>query len=269
MENNFYKPSVVHLKASHRNGKTVLSDVYFTAPYKIMNPFYKNGDYMTIMCMSSSSGIMAGDILEFTFDVEEDAHLEFISQSYERIHKMEEGHATRIMQAKVAKNALFYYNPLPTQPFKDSAFENICNVHLEDKSSVFIMKEILTGGRISRGEKFAYRFYHNLVNIYVQEKLLYRDNTRFHPDTMDLDSLGVHEGYTHLGTLLLVHVGSNRDWVSLAREEIAKDTRIDGGVTEIEDGTALVRVLGTQSEHLEQILDRIAKLPLERNFTNP
>lgn len=257
---SFYKPSIVRLQASRQGDKTVLSDVYFTSPYKIMNPFYRNGDFMTIMCMSSASGIMANDRLEFSFDVKENASLEFISQSYEKIHKMEEGEAIRNMEAHIAKNATFYYNPLPTQPFQDSAFESVCNVYLEDHSSRFYMKEILTAGRCSRGEIFDYRYYHNLINIYSEGKLIYRDNTRFHPGQMDLTSLGVHEGYTHFGTLLLIHIDHSKAWIQAAHEILSSDERVDGGITSIEDGSILVRVLGHQGEHLENILDRIMQI---------
>lgn len=39
--NAFGKTSKVFLKAENKNGKTILEDVHFTAPYKIMRPFEK------------------------------------------------------------------------------------------------------------------------------------------------------------------------------------------------------------------------------------
>jgi len=261
MENQFYKPSTVILRAKHRDGKTILDDAYYSSPYKIMRPFYNHADYMTIICMCSSSGIMAGDKQDFQFYVEENAKLEFVSQSYERIHKMNEGCATRTTNAEVGKNALFYYNPLPTQPFKDSAFESKVDIHLEDDTSQFIMKEIITAGRVSRGEKFEYHFYHNLVNIYTGSKLDYRDNTRFDPKIMDLTDLGMHESHTHMGTLLLFHIEKDAGWIAAARQMLDDDPRIEGGITRIDNKAIVIRALGNQSEHLEQILNQILLLP--------
>ena len=263
MENQFYKPSTVILRAKHQAGKTILEDAYYSSPYKIMRPFYNHDDYMTIICMCSSSGIMAGDQQDFQFYVGENAKLEFVSQSYERIHKMKEGFATRTTKANVGKNALFYYNPLPTQPFKNSAFESKVDIHLEDDSAQFIMKEILTAGRVSRGEKFEYKFYHNLVNIYTGNTLDYRDNTRFEPNMMDLFDVGMHEGYTHMGTLLLFHIQKDASWITAARKLLDDDVRVDGGITRIDQKAIVIRVLGYQSEHLEQILNQILAIPTE------
>ena len=40
-ENSFGKTSRLYLEASVKDGKTILSDVSFTAPYKVMRPFYE------------------------------------------------------------------------------------------------------------------------------------------------------------------------------------------------------------------------------------
>ena len=49
MENVFSKISKVNLTTSFKNRKTILDDVYFTAPFKIMTPFYKDDDYIKVV----------------------------------------------------------------------------------------------------------------------------------------------------------------------------------------------------------------------------
>ena len=49
-------------------------------------------------------------------------------------------------------------------------------IQLEDETSAFRMSEIFSCGRYAMGESFAYRFYHNLVEILRGERLIYRDN---------------------------------------------------------------------------------------------
>lgn len=44
MENPFGRVSQLNLKTEERDGKTILEDVYFTAPFKVMNPFVKKMD---------------------------------------------------------------------------------------------------------------------------------------------------------------------------------------------------------------------------------
>lgn len=101
--NHFGKTSKLSIRAEVRDGKTVLTDVDFTAPYKIMKPFpLKNGG-IRVMLLAASAGIMDGDRHEFCFDIREGAHVEFVSQSYDKVHPMEKDCAKRHTQIKVAK----------------------------------------------------------------------------------------------------------------------------------------------------------------------
>ena len=94
-ENKFGKTSEVRLETELRDGKAVLSDVFFTAPFKVMLPFYLREDYMQVMILSASAGIMEGDVQKFDIHVNPGTSLEYLSQAYEKIHKMKEGMARR------------------------------------------------------------------------------------------------------------------------------------------------------------------------------
>ena len=59
-ENKFGKLSRLSLKTGIREGKTIVEDVAFTAPYKIMNPFPKKNGGISVMPLCASAGIMEG-----------------------------------------------------------------------------------------------------------------------------------------------------------------------------------------------------------------
>lgn len=61
MNNQFGKLSKLHITTAYKEGKTIMEDVSFTAPFKIMHPFYEKKDFMTVMLLTASAGIMAGD----------------------------------------------------------------------------------------------------------------------------------------------------------------------------------------------------------------
>lgn len=256
MSNNFGKTSKLMLLAGVKNNLTVLEDAYYSAPFKIMHPFYENGDFMTVMCLSASAGIMAGDEQNFEITVKEGAKLEFVSQSYEKIHKMDGGSAKRYANLHVGKDAFLYYNPLPTIPFKDSAFTSNLKVHLEDASSKFILKEILSAGRYARGELFEYRYYHNHIQIEESGELIYLDNTRLEPDSMPLNSIGLYEGYTHLGTLILCHIAKDSSWIQAVRTLIDETPDMEGGITQINSTSSVIRILGRQAEKVDALLSQ-------------
>ena len=289
MENKYGKTSKLMIKASVKKDRTILSDASFTAPFKIMHPFYPYDDHlfdiaphtngeesvpniklfdchqylsgcMTVMCLTASAGIMAGDKQHHEIIVEEGAKLEFVSQAYEKIHKMETGSAERNCLIHIAKDAFLYYNPLPTIPFKDSAFTSRIEAHLEETSSKFIYKEILSAGRCARDEKFAYHFYHNHIQVYLKDQLVYVDNTRLEPSQMPPDALGLFENYTHLGTLLLFNVPASEAWLQKVRELLNDAEGIEGGITITQTQGIVIRMLGLGSEKISHIMDKILAL---------
>ena len=87
-------------------------------------PFEKENGGIQIMPLCASAGIMAGDSQEFSYHVKEGADLEVLSQSFEKIHKMDEGSAARTIEVQVDKNATLYYYPQPVIPFAQSAFDS-------------------------------------------------------------------------------------------------------------------------------------------------
>lgn len=258
MTNKFGKTSKLMIQAGFKNNQTVLEDAYFTAPFKVMKPFYENDDFMTVMCLTASAGIMEGDEQDFEIIVKDNSKLEFVSQSYEKIHKMDGGGcASRKTHVSVGKNAFLYYNPLPTLPFKDSAFNSTLKVHLEDATSQFILREVLSAGRCARGELFEYRYYHNYIEIERGNELIYVDNTKLEPHCMTLSSIGMYEKYTHFGTLLLCHMPKDATWFQEARALIDATPNMEGGVTQINDTSIVVRVLGCQSEQIDRLIDKL------------
>ena len=116
MDNKFGKISRISACAALKDGRTILEDLSFTAPYKIMMPFEKENGGIQIMPLCASAGIMAGDSQEFSYHVKEGADLEVLSQSFEKIHKMDEGSATRTIEVQVDKNATLYYYPNSNPP---------------------------------------------------------------------------------------------------------------------------------------------------------
>ena len=140
-----------------KDGRTILEDLSFTAPYKIMMPFEKENGGIQIMPLCASAGIMAGDSQEFSYHVKEGADLEVLSQSFEKIHKMDEGSATRTIEVQVDKNATLYYYPQPVIPFAQSAFDSKMTIHLEDATSRLFLLEIISCGRNAHDERFQYR----------------------------------------------------------------------------------------------------------------
>ena len=288
MDNKFGKVSRISACAALKDEKTILEDLSFTAPYKIMTPFEKENGGIQIMPLCASAGIMAGDSQEFSYHVKEGADLEILSQSFEKIHKMDEGSASRTIEVQVDKNAALYYYPQPVIPFAQSAFDSKMTIHLEDETSKLFLLEIISCGRNAHEERFQYRRFSSKVLLYRGEKLIYRDNTRYEPGKMPMEGIGLYEGYTHMANLFLSKL-CNRDNVDGGKETnidgmdikkqmnssgtertaelqekiwqiLDEDSEIDGGVTRLTTGDLALRIFGHRAQKLQQIAEKIKEI---------
>lgn len=260
MENVFSKISKVNLKTTFKNKKTILEDVYFTAPFKVMTPFYKKDDYIKVVVMSSSAGIMAGDRQEYNINVGENTKLELTSQSYEKIHKMEEGKAIRECKIKVEKNAFLKYSPQPTIPFAKSSFENNIIINLEDNTSKLVLMDIISCGRATSGEKFQYNLYKSYIEVRCKNKLMYRDNTIYVPKDFKMNGYGFFEGYTHLANMFICNFENSSEKIHLIREVIEENKDISGGATLTKSENICVKILGNSGEVLSNLCNNILKI---------
>lgn len=258
--NSFGKISQLCLTAAARDGKTFLQDVRFTAPYKIMHPFPRPDGSIQVMLLSASAGIMAGDRQKFDLKILPGASMEFVSQSYEKIHRMTEGHAERSVHVRVASGASFCFHPQPTIPFAGSAFTIRTRVDLEDETSRFRMCEIFSCGRVARREFFDCRFYHSLTQLYRGGSMIYRDNTRYDPSVFDMGGMGMYESFTHLASLFLSRPADPAHTLEQIREFLFAQTDAEGAATMLSSGDLAVRILGHRAQRLEELSGRILEM---------
>lgn len=251
MENHFGRVSEVAFASAYKDGRTILKDISHTAPYKIAHPFYKKNGITEVMLMSASAGIMAGDRQSCSFLIGTKTKTALTSQSFEKIHRMENGKAKRTTNIIVEPDAYFDYRPLPVIPFAGSAFESNTVILLADSTSRFIMQEITSCGRKAMGEVFAFRYYYALTEVRQGNRLLYRDNTRFRPGEFDLAGTGMFEGYSHQANLLFFNIDVSVRQTEEIRELIANETDLIGGMSGNQENCVVVRLLGQSAQQLE------------------
>lgn len=261
VDNPFGRTSQVFVRASvNQVGESYLQDISFSAPYKIVRPFTGSKGGIRLMLMSASAGIMSGDQQIFSFYIEDGAKVEYISQSYEKIHQMEGPGASRFTEIRVAENSNFIFNPQPTIPFKDSDFTNHTEIYLENISSQFFMSEILCCGRALRGEAFQYRKFYNLVHIYRDDILIYRDNSRFSQE-QSMAGFGMYEGYSHMGNLFMTQ-SYFRSFPNVEESFLKLLARndLEGGFTRLASGDYVMRVFANRAQILEDFVEEIVQM---------
>ncbi len=218
MDNKFGKISRISACAALKDGKTILRRSVFHSTIQDYDaPSKKENGGIQIMPLCASAGIMAGDSQKFSYHVKEGADLEVLSQSFEKIHKMDEGSAARTIEVQVDKNATLYYYPQPVIPFAQSAFDSKMTIHLEDATSRLFLLEIISCGRNAHDERFQYRRFSSKVLLYRGDKLIYRDNTATNRTKCPWKESECTRADTHMANLFLSKICS-RDGENCSQE---------------------------------------------------
>ncbi len=295
-DNKFGRASELRLIAERRGEKTVLADVAATMPFHVMHPFEVPVEELVgaagavgpdglspraaeVMVMSASAGIMAGDLQRIDVEVAGGAALRVTSQAFEKIHRMEEGQsASRATRLSVGEGSYLDYSPQPMIPFAGSAFSATTEVALAGPTARFVYQEVLSCGRAARGERFGYRSFTNHVRVDVAGRPVYLDNVLFDPATMPMEDLGLYEGFSHLGNLVLINCQVSEAAFTVARDYLRDETgvigaaagspvgaatgkeAISGGITRLASGDVCVRLLGHRAQRLDDVLSRVRAL---------
>lgn len=236
----------LYIETACENGRTVVKDSYFTAPFKITKPFVSH-NVLELMIMQASAGILEGDSHELEFKIRTGSHVIITGQSYTKLFRMEKGQAHQKLKITVEKDASLCYLPCPVIPFRDSDFTNTGEVRLE-KGARFAMTDILACGRKGMGEVFEFRKYHSRTVVFEEEIPVFADNTRLVPKENDPRRIGFFEGNTHQGMAYIygrtVDIPEERGSLTAAYSCAKKGT--------------VVRVLGDSSDETERFLKKIA-----------
>lgn len=256
-ENAFSRPSVLHLTTKYDGQKTVVDEVYFTSPLKVLPPLYLPDHTAQVLVLAASAGILAGDTQKISLHVGKDSRLELTAQSYEKIHPMPTGKASRSCEAVVETGALLKYNPLPVIPFADSAFESTMTFHLQDDSARLILVDILACGRAARQERFAYRSYRSLVEIYTKGQLVFRDNTCYFPGEMEMERVGMFEGYSHFANMVLCNCRLGEEHRQAMQNVLHSDQTVQGGISSLHSGDTIIKMLGSSGQQLIDLCQKM------------
>jgi urease accessory protein len=245
------------IQAELRNGITCLGQNYFTAPFKLANITEdKRAKQLHLMLMSSSPGILDGDEYEIKIEMGEGAELALHTQSYQRLFDMKSG-ARQSMEVHLQEQASFVYLPLPAVPHGNSVFVSTNKIYLSNHCRL-VWGEIITCGRKLNGEVFQFSKYHNITEVFMNGKLVIRENLLMQPSQIDPAQIGQLEGFTHQASLIYVDEKADCTIVSnTIYEYLMLQKEVIFGVTIAPINGLLIRLLGYKAAQLYDCLQAI------------
>lgn len=259
----------LHIKIAAESGISYLKNCYCTTPLKVLNISEdKQAPALQLMLMSSSPGILDGDAYDIKIELDKNSSLKLHTQSYQRLFTMQ-NYATQKMHIRLAKNAAFTFIPHPVVPHVKADFTARNNFFLEDDCSL-IFGEIITCGRKLNGEIFQFSKYHSVTEIFINNKLVIKENLLMQPLLFNLNTIGQLQGFTHQASL--IYLNENviiKPIIMHLLELLSTQNDISAGISMAPVNGLIVRLLGQKAEQLFDCLKMIGDFLPEINTTKP
>jgi urease accessory protein len=235
-----------------------LKECFFTPPFKVANiSADKNAGHLDLVLMCSSPGVLDNDEYKIEVTINESASIKLHTQSYQRLFQMKTG-ASQQMNVFLKENASFTFLPHPAVPHANSIFTSRNNIYMENNCTL-TWGEIITCGRQLKDEVFSFSKYHNITQVFLNNRLVIRENLLMQPSLNDVKLLGQLEGYTHQASLIyLCDDILITDKMNAVLEFLSTKSSIEYGISKTPVSGFLLRILGYKAEQLHDCLQIIS-----------
>ncbi|MGF1591432.1 MAG: urease accessory protein UreD [Pleurocapsa sp.] len=164
-------------------GQTVCRHQYTTYPLRLSSLFRlegANSQRAYHYLINTSPGLLAGDELNLSLQLESNTSLYLTDQAATKVHPMPELYTKAVVnyQITAAAGANLELVPEPIILYKDSILEQKTVIELHPTARLFLT-EIILPGRLAKGEYYNFNYYFNrLIVTDFKQKLLLTDAMR-------------------------------------------------------------------------------------------
>lgn len=238
------------------NGQTYLANQYFKLPLQVMKPhYYDNDGTAFVYLLNPGGGIIQNDYLRTEILLEENSSVLVTTPSTTKLYKMEDGHAKLENIITVKEGAVLEYMPEHNVPFALSETYQETEYHL-DRGATLIASDMVTAGRVAKGEVFQYNLYSSRTKIYVNGKLRIYDNSRMDPKVLKMQNLGYMEGYLTNGTIY-VYSQNIDDQLPAKLNSVQHEGNVKFAAGKIDNDLMIIRFLGDSIIDLKEMIDTV------------
>lgn len=169
----------LHVKAT--DGESWVAHMHGREPMKLLMPGHRG---QAVWCYISSfgGGIVAGDHIRLTVDVDANARLLLGTQAGTKVYKSVNANhlAQQDLTARVGSQGVFLNIPDPVSCFANSTFKQQQRIELAADASLFSV-DWFTSGRAARNERWSFDTYVSQTDIYIdsqhiEERIYLRDS---------------------------------------------------------------------------------------------
>lgn len=245
---------VLELNIEERNGRSVAKNIYFQGAFKVMRPIYHNhSNQPCYYILNPGGGYLDGDTYRMKVSLSKGARLTLTTQSATKIYKTPKTGAYQETEINLGKDSYLEYLADPLIAYKNARYFQKTCVRME-KGATFLYSDIVTPGWSPEGGHFSYDLLRLKNEIYLEEKLIAFDHIRLDPSAQHMVGLGVMEGYTHIGSFIVVGEQTNATLLDQLYETIQQEEGdFKAGLSELSVPGFTIRVLSNSTQVIERI----------------
>lgn len=261
----------LELQVAVRHGRSVAAHQYHRGALRVLRPHYLDDSGQVCYVLVNPGGAYLGaDLYVIDVEVTDGAKLLLTTQSATKIYRTPGSFAEQRMSIRLGERAQLELAPDQLIAYREASYRQNTHITVRPSSSL-VMAEVITPGWSPDGASFRYEELRLRNEIHVESakgtEFLALDNLPIRPPFNDVTGMGFMEGYSHLGSLVVVDARVDQ---ALADEIHALTTDHDAytglSLTASVGGTAglVLRSLSNSTEELNRLLGACTALLRER-----
>lgn len=245
---------ILRLEAEERNGKTVAKNVYFQGALKVMRPIYHDDSgQVCYYILNPGGGYLDGDRYQMKISLMEQARLTLTTQSATKIYKTPNKPAYQETEITLKKGSYLEYISDPLIGYRDARYKQKTVIRME-KGATLLISDIITSGWSPDGAQFSYDLLQLVTEIYMDDELIVFDHLKLNPSSQDIASLGFMEGFTHLGSMMVLGEQTDSELLDRLYDAVGEETKeYKIGLTLLPVNGIMIRVLANSTQTIEKI----------------
>ncbi|MDQ0661946.1 urease accessory protein [Arthrobacter ulcerisalmonis] len=198
----------LELGVSFRGGRSVASRQFHEGALRVLRPHYLDESGQVCYVVVNPGGAYLGaDLFLLDVEVGDCASLLLTTQSATKVYRTPGSFAEQRMTVRLGEGARLELMPDQLIAYREASYRQRTCVTLRPSSSL-VMAEVVTPGWSPDGAAFRYEEVRLRNEVHVETgqgtELLALDNLLIRPPLHDITGLGFMEGYSHLGSLVVV-----------------------------------------------------------------
>nr|WP_255807446.1 urease accessory protein UreD [Cohnella mopanensis] len=257
----------MRIEARKHREKSIASEIYSQGAWKVNPPIYLDSSGQPCLYMVSlGGGYAGGDRYKAEIRLSEQAELLLTTLSSNKIFRSRGKPVIQEIDIYLARGSVLEYLPDNTIAYQDAHYEQSTVIRMESGATL-IYTDLITPGWAPDGSVFRYDTLKLRTEIYLDDHLVVFDHIRLCPGAQNIQGIGLLEGYTHYGSMIVIGQQATPEFLDKLHESL------DVGQSQVRLGLSMLmipgftlRILAFSTQAIESVFQSCHRMIREEWF---